>query len=458
MIPRGQSRAIKIQGSFNLNSWRTGFSTAHETGLEFAVLDDVPTITARKDSQSGLSHFALLLSPPDNPFPAMRIEASAHICDPLDIRVRPLPPRPDGSRHFLVTFRNNGLHPTSCHARLETGPDIRLSRSTITTPLLEPGRSFSEQIEILSHHDPDDLFHICVQSSLDDGVEVAHKELITFMESRKTGVSPDIDGDLSDWPRESRFIRFGSNLQIIGGYVPWNGPEDCSARLYTCWDDEWIYFGVEFQDDRLSSPCLGFTVYNNDGIELYFDTDHEGDWGEAIYSNDDHQYGLSLEQGRAVVYSWSQLKGESKDSRITLNTSPLTTQTISGRPFRGMIIEAAIPLDELGLAPHEGMQIGFSAAATDDDDPHTVHPFFQEVQFGWTRRKNQWQNPTTFGDLFFTDLGAWPGTPSSTFEALNDERDRLFFSWPTEGLKDISGDLFRKIKRQGFNTISLDWS
>jgi hypothetical protein len=236
-------------------------------------------------------------------------------------------------------------------------------------------------------------------------VSIEIKELLTFYECVRTDTPLEIDGNLTDWPRQARPVHLGSKEQYIAGYVKWDGAEDSSARVYTAWDDKWFYLAAEFQDDILSSPCAGFSVYNNDGIEIYLDADYEGDRQLTRYTDDDFQYGFFIERGRPVVYSWSQLKDYSRDSRIALNLNPQPSQTLSGLTLKGMILEGAIPMREFNLRPFAGLHIGFGLAMTDDDDPSTVNPFFQEIQFSWTRRKNSWQNPQAFGDLFFVGAG-----------------------------------------------------
>ena len=313
---------------------------------------------------------------------------------------------------------------------------VTLDKTEFPLPPLGQQATHTERVRITSSHSPDQIFPIKVEVLLDSGVRIVYERMISFYECIRTAKGLNIDGDLSDWPPETQYIHLGSEEQYIAGYVEWEGPEDSSARVYTSWDKDWFYLGVEFQDDRLSSPCAGFTVYNNDGIEIYFDTDHEGDRDEARYSDDDHQYGFSLEQGKAVVYSWSQLGTYSKDSRITLNLNPVPAKTLSGRAFKGAIMEGAIPLKELKIKPRDGLQIGFNLARTDDDDPRTIHPFFQEIQFSWARRKNSWQNPQVFGDLFFVD-------PSNTGALKTKERhtyiDDAFFlpsdSGPSDGTR-----------------------
>ena len=37
------------------------------------------------------------------------------------------------------------------------------------------------------------------------------------------------------------------------------------------------------------------------------------------------------------------------------------------------------------------------------NDPRSVNPFSQEIQMTWTCKRNAWQNPQVFGDLFFVD-------------------------------------------------------
>ena len=84
-----------------------------------------------------------------------------------------------------------------------------------------------------------------------------------------------------------------------------------------------------------------------------------GHVGVAVGKGSLHRHGDAVDilrrvvtQGGKVVWSWSQLGGPSRASRLEINRSPTPDQTITGEKC-SYIIEGAIPLAELGLKPHD---------------------------------------------------------------------------------------------------------
>ncbi|MCX7767196.1 MAG: GDSL-type esterase/lipase family protein, partial [Candidatus Sumerlaeia bacterium] len=209
-----------------------------------------------------------------------------------------------------------------------------------------------------------------------------------------------IDGCLADWEPNTQPLKINRKENIVFGFTDWAGEEDVSARVYTAWDKNYFYLAAEVEDTKLSFPCTGFHIYNNDGIEIYFDIDHEGDAEIQSYNQDDFQYAVSLSEGKELVWCY-QLGGPSKKSLAKINTKPTQSETLSRKQFTGYILETAIPLSELKLKRSKGKLIGFNVGVNDDDDPESLNPFVQELQLSWTGMKNAYQNTAAFADLFF---------------------------------------------------------
>jgi len=404
ILPRGQGRFLKIVLPVDLGNADFSFEADEKGRLSFERCAGGWMVSADAEAMPGMAHFHALVVPIKEKLPAVLIQGEAQISQPLDISLTPLLPG-KGSRNFMLSVKNLSLKQISGEITLTPRQGVLIEKTSINIPPIAPNATFNERIGILSRHASDEVFEFMAKAMLNSGVSMEVKQLLTFYECVRTDIPLKIDGNLSDWPPQAHPVHLGSKEQYIAGYVKWDGPEDSSARVYTAWDDKWFYLAAEFQDDILSSPCAGFSVYNNDGIEIYIDANYEGDSQLTHYTDDDYQYGFFIERGRPVVYSWSQLKDYSRDSRIALNLNPQPSQTLSGRAFKGMILEGAIPMREFKLNPFAGLLIGFGLAMTDDDDPTTVNPFFQEIQFSWTRRKNSWQNPQAFGQLFFIGAG-----------------------------------------------------
>lgn len=421
LIPRGLSKQIEInrtdekQITDNIELLTKSpeiitISDAQNAAKNIKIISTSNNATIKKDE------IYVFLTPEDKKYPYLLSIKEIEIHEPIKFHIFPLMPRAD-SKEFSLSVNNTSGKELKCEIKIiaeKLFPEIQdkdkttikpsiiqLSQNNIdirSLPISEP-KEF--KININTPLPSDSLILIKVEAIIEENIKINHEQLIDFYVSYKTNNKIIINGDLSDWEKTLEPINICYAKQYTGGYVKWGGIEDASAKIFTCYDEKYFYIGVEFIDDIYSDPVTGFGIYNNDGCEIYFDIDYFSDYMEDFYSSDDYQYGIFPSQGNDIVYSWSQLKGESKNSKIRINRKPLKNQTITSNEYKGMIIEAAIPLDELNLKPMERNMMRFNAALTDDDDPTSVHPFFQEIQMTWTGKKNSWQNPQSFGFLFF---------------------------------------------------------
>jgi len=335
------------------------------------------------------------------------------VTEPIIVNVTPLPPY-NGEKRFIASIKNNTDSIASGKIIFSATNKAKLSFSEVTFADLKPVESCSVIIKILSPYIPDENFWISARADVKlvyeqggkkfkQNATVDKKRLISFYPIVKAQNEIKIDGKLDEWKNAHPIRLNDAKTQKVAGYGKWDGPQDSSANIYAMWDEKWIYIAGEFLDDVFSDPVEGFGVYNNDGMEIYFDTNYENDRDDTKYNDDDFQYGMFPSKGKAIVYSWSQLGKESINSKIFINKNPNPLDSKDGDKQFKYIIEGAIPLNELKLQPSDGKLIGFNVAITDDDDPSYIHPFFQELQLSWTGLKNAYQNPQAFGTAFFVD-------------------------------------------------------
>ncbi|MBN1478549.1 beta-galactosidase [Candidatus Sumerlaeota bacterium] len=365
-----------------------------------------------------------------------RIQTSVRAVEAAEISLSPLPPREGRTRRFLCEVHNRT--PQTARGEVVITPSEGVEIRPVRIDLGELGANarLCVPVEILSDHSPDTVFFFDASVHLETGEIVSAPCHLSFLTSRRTEREIVIDGDLSDWAWSDP-IHLGSQDQINHQGYPWDGSEDASARVWTAWDDEWFHVAAEVTDDLISDPCAGFSVYKNDGLEIYFDADHWGDRREDHHSDDDNQYGMFMEQGRAVVYAWTHLGDHSPGGRVEINRAPSADQTLSGEGCT-YIIEGSIPLSEIGVEPRDGHQIGFSVALTDDDTPDTVHPFGQDLQMSWTGLRHAWQNPHQFADLFFVDPAAQGHVTTDGPHTLVDGDPFIPFGFWTYGFNEES--------------------
>lgn len=239
----------------------------------------------------------------------------------------------------------------------------------------------------------DDVLDVTAVLTLASGVVLHRADRLSYTISLAATRAIQVDGALDDWTAPLRgAIRLGLPAQLVHAELSRTNPDACSARIYTCWDADYLYIAADVVDDIISGPSTGDSVYKNDGIEVYLDLDHDGDRDEAAYSEDDFQYGFLWSRGTGIAWRWSPVPGPSPAAMVSAATT-----------VDGYVIEAAIPWQELGVVPEAGLHLGFNVALNDDDNPLAEDSFGQERQWVWTRTPGAWRDPRTFADLFLLE-------------------------------------------------------
>jgi len=350
--------------------------------------------------------------PPGAKRPAARLRRTLHVTDPVELDIRGLigaPGRPVAG--IAVTNTTDRDIDITLRVAVEGQEEEIFSIES-----LNPGSRKLETVYVQPLPSPDAVLEVSATANLAGGVEVQGKNTVSFMFSPKLDSPPAIDGDLSDWTLPFPPILLGKRSQIVAERDTWGGLEDASARVWTGWDSQWFYIGAQLYDDIHVEEATGFTVYNNDGLEVYFDTRRERGRTRDTYGPNQFQYGLFPSLGTDVLYEFHHRKAESPGGRIHITRSPKAEQLYPGESdaaMPSMILEAAIPVSELLLEPRPGIELGFSIALNDDDSPNYIHPFSQDLQMQWSRQRNAWQRPSSFASLWLIDLAKMKPTPTA---------------------------------------------
>ncbi|MDH7485670.1 MAG: sugar-binding protein, partial [Anaerolineae bacterium] len=162
--------------------------------------------------------------------------------------------------------------------------------------------------------------------------------------SQRFSMTPDIDGDLSEWNALPGVVLDAITADTVRREVP--DTEDASAILRSGWNEGFLYFAIEISDDVLVADSAD--IWRDDGIELGIDGlyDHIG------WRADDHQFTLNLD-------------GRSTDFGKATTAVTAFTRTVSG----GWALEVAITAQGLGAGPlTAGKVMGFTFGLHDDDD------------------------------------------------------------------------------------------
>ena len=210
-----------------------------------------------------------------------------------------------------------------------------------------------------------------------------------------------INGDLKGWVLSGGYA-VDKKENVAHGQFSWNGPQDLSAKVYTMWDEGNLYFAFDVTDDNVVQDKKGPDMWEGDHIEMWLDMDLQGDYNEAVNSNDDFQFGFSpgnFSNLKPEVYIWTpelnmDYKFEIQVAAKKTNTGYIMTVKIPASVLyasrnRAVGAQAVKPV---GLIA--GDKIGISVDPSDCDDVNAP----QKVLMSSSTNR-VWGDPTTFGIL-----------------------------------------------------------
>jgi hypothetical protein len=189
---------------------------------------------------------------------------------------------------------------------------------------------------------------------------------------------PTIDGAMDP-------IWFNASYEVLGNQsaedtAPPDGYLDlfCSARVM--WDADNMYVFVKVVDDEISSSSAN--SWENDSFEIFFDGDNSK--ADAMDGVDDIQLRIEYQDG---------------DDASAYDSVPDGTEGAvgdwedpAGTAF-GYYIEAAFPLEPLGVDASEGTIIGFEMQINERDNE------VRENMFRWVGLDNNtWNTPSLWGE------------------------------------------------------------
>ncbi len=186
---------------------------------------------------------------------------------------------------------------------------------------------------------------------------------------QRTLKAPKIDGKMDKiWnsiPAE------GLNNVILGER---NSIYDISATFKAIWDDNNLYIIIQVIDDIKSDK--GSTDYNQDGIEIYIDSDNNK---SQYYENDEFMF----------RYNWNKniMQIEKTEIKAKIIYDQINTDN-------GYNIEIALPWKVISCSPKTGKFIGFDLHINDNDGNE------RECKITWkAKRDNSHRSPSVFGTI-----------------------------------------------------------
>lgn len=197
-----------------------------------------------------------------------------------------------------------------------------------------------------------------------------------------TGARVKIDGNLSEWDKSEPVPLLNPVFQREN----WKGAIDLSGKAYFAWDESSLYLAIERVDDEHLQTNSGHELYRDDSVELWLDTDLEGDffWPEA--NEDDFQFVFS-------AGDFASLKAEG----VTYNPNRDERQlaVASQRLGTSYTLEIRIPWVAIGVMPRDEMILGYAVVLNDNDSPQSEEPKTQVA----SNLEGAYLKPRTFGNL-----------------------------------------------------------
>jgi len=135
------------------------------------------------------------------------------------------------------------------------------------------------------------------------------------------------------------------------------------------WDAANLYIAAIVRDDIHVQTRSDEKIYQGDSIELQFDADLAGDYGDPLNADDFHLL-MSPGDFASVPTAFYLWRGE--NGRFT--QIPWQGIIMAARPLAegGYVIEAIIPWSNFSLTPTAGMRIGLALNVSDNDQPGTA--------------------------------------------------------------------------------------
>lgn len=173
--------------------------------------------------------------------------------------------------------------------------------------------------------------------------------------------------------------------QVKIGEKVWKCPDDLSARAYTGWDENNLYFVVKVKDDYLYQPFGGRNLYLGDSIEIFLDFTPAENMDQSQLTEDIFHFCIAPQSLQVKTTNWSLLS--------TMGHYKLEPKVVSKTIIDGYILGIKLPVPlEYGL--YQGKVIGFDIAVNDADISGQ-----RKTQIIWAGEKDNYCNRGNYGTL-----------------------------------------------------------
>lgn len=216
--------------------------------------------------------------------------------------------------------------------------------------------------------------------------------------------APSLDGSWNGW-NMSRPVTIDRENQIgrlLFGNQPWRGVKDLSARIYSMYDEKYLYIGAEVKDDSVvidwNFPIMSYP-WDTDCIEVVLDTRMTSEQGHDPPTPGLFRH-LSMAQNRTTDFGPSMWQGGGAGGPLLPKPNLVPgAETYFSKTFDGYTMICRYPLSSVGsIIAKPGYKIGFDLAINDNDG--TTYRKNQHIWAGFSQNQSWW-DMGTIGALIF---------------------------------------------------------
>jgi hypothetical protein len=197
--------------------------------------------------------------------------------------------------------------------------------------------------------------------------------------------SHTLDGNFDDW---------GGNwipiTAVVEGSTNYSGNDDVNGDFQLSWSFEGLYLAVRVRDDRYRPGPNGSDMWQGDALELHFDRDLSGDYGDNLANDDDYQLGLSWgpDRNETRLYRWLPQTQE--------GAFPIAgAVNAAGEGYQAELLIPWTLFDVTSGQLQVDQHFGFNLSISDNDADVPV----QESILSASPSRTTYNNPTEWGTL-----------------------------------------------------------
>jgi len=184
-----------------------------------------------------------------------------------------------------------------------------------------------------------------------------------------------IDGDLSKWPAADGIpVTNLINFPPPGGRatIPYGGPKDQSATLWTGWDAQNFYVALHVVDDVYHPVAAGPTAYNGDSVQMYIDAYGDARSRKEVgFNGSDEAFILSSD---LTTPSVQRTFAPDWQLAMVKTGEVAAAKLVIVKTADGYNVEAAFPAAEIvPMSLKPGSVFGFAVLVNDNDGDYRKH-------------------------------------------------------------------------------------